>query len=884
MENTRILASFALFFTVISANAAQYVISTFAGGAIPPSPVDALSATIGYPSDLVRDSSGNLYFSSLNCVFKLDTKGVVTRIAGTGAGAYSGDGGPAASARLWAPEGLALDGSGNLYVADTNNNRIRRITPQGIIATVAGTGVSGFSGDGGPAVNAQLTSPAGVTFDGAGNLYIAEAARIRRVSTSGIITTFAGNGTAGFSGDNGAAIDAQIRAGKGLAADSSGNIYFSDMTDQRIRKIAVDGTISTIAGNVTLTPGTSGGPSSGDGGPAAEASLNLPSDVFVAASGRIYIPEPGAIRVIATDGTISSVSLPDQDPFAAINTIAVDSAGDIFASDASKRIREISASGAVSVLAGPGGTLSQQINEAPTQATFQGPQGVAVDSSGNVLIADTGSSLLWRVSPAGAITFIAHPGKPAGVAVDDAGNYYAAGAAEVTTAHFTGPEPPAPVTIANVIFPSGIAVDHSGNVFVADMINQQILKVARGGATTTYAGAGVRGFAGDGGPATAAQLSDPQGLAVDRAGNLYIADRGNERVRKVSTDGVITTVAGGGTDTSDGAIATSAGLVPKAVAVDEAGDIFIVDGFSLVQEVTTDGILHIIAGGHGGGYWGDGGPATSAGLSLAMGIAVDHAGNVYVAEAGNNIVRVLRPTNAPVLVSAVLDAATESAIPVTPGKIVAIYGGGLGPSDLKLNSPENGAFGTSVAGTNVTFNGIPAPMIYSSAGQAAAIVPYGVAGLDSAQVVVSSGLGTSAPYTVKIAAVAPSFFSQNGTGAGQIAAVNLDGTLNDAAHPVKTGDYISLYATGEGQTYPAGKDGALAMDVLPKPVLPVSVSVDGIAVTPTYAGAAPTEVSGLMQIVIQIPSGVKPGGYVPVVVKVGDGSTVEGSAWIAVRD
>jgi uncharacterized protein (TIGR03437 family) len=175
-------------------------------------------------------------------------------------------------------------------------------------------------------------------------------------------------------------------------------------------------------------------------------------------------------------------------------------------------------------------------------------------------------------------------------------------------------------------------------------------------------------------------------------------------------------------------------------------------------------------------------------------------------------------------------------------------------------------------------------MIYSSAGQTAAIVPYGVAGSASAQVVVSSSLGESAPYTVQIAAAAPSFFSQNGTGAGQIAAVNLDGTLNDAAHPAKIGEYISLYATGEGQTYPAGVDGALAMGVLPKPVLPVSVSVDGISVKPTYAGAAPTEVSGLMQVVIPIPAGVKASGYVPVVIKVGEGSTVEGSAWIAVRE
>jgi len=382
------------------------------------------------------------------------------------------------------------------------------------------------------------------------------------------------------------------------------------------------------------------------------------------------------------------------------------------------------------------------------------------------------------------------------------------------------------------------------------------------------------------------------GIAVDGAGNLYIADTGNFRIRKVSPTGIITTVAGGGTvafpppkpiPTGDGGLATMAILeFPTGVAVDGSGNIFIADDFTRIRKVTTDGIINTIAGNGTSGYYGDGGLATSAAMNGPVGVAVDSAGNVYVAEQSNNIVRLLTPNHAPVLVGAVLDAADESATAMTPGKIVVIYGSGLGPAAMDMNAPSNGAFGKQVAGTSVTFNGIAAPMIYASGSQAAAIVPYEIAGESAAQVVVTSQSGVSTAYSVPIAASAPSFFSLNGSGAGQIAAVNQNGVVNNAANPVAVGGYVSLYATGEGQTLPAGVDGALATTVYPTPVLPVSLTVGGIPVTPAYAGAAPTEVLGLMQIVVQIPPGVQPGGYVPVQLQVGSGSTASGAAWIAV--
>ncbi len=182
------------------------------------------------------------------------------------------------------------------------------------------------------------------------------------------------------------------------------------------------------------------------------------------------------------------------------------------------------------------------------------------------------------------------------------------------------------------------------------------------------------------------------------------------------------------------------------------------------------------------------------------GIAVDAANNLYITD--NNVVRLLQPTSQSVIVSAVFDAASESAIPITPGKIVVVYGDGLGPAILAQNEPSGGGFGSQTGGTSVNFNGIPAPMIYASATQISAIIPYGIAGSATAQMTVTSASGVSLPVTVPVASSAPSFFSANATGAGQIAAVNLDNSLNDATHPVKVGGYISLYATGEGQTNP----------------------------------------------------------------------------------
>jgi sugar lactone lactonase YvrE len=251
------------------------------------------------------DSAGNLYIADTlnNVVRKVSTTGTITTVAGTGAPSYSGDGGPATSAGLNSPTGVAVDSSGNLYVADQRNERIRKVTA-GVITTVAGNGTVGFSGDGGLATNAQLYYPEGIAVDGSGNLYIADSdnQRIRKVNTGGTISTIAGNGNVGFNCNNGTATGLALNHPSGVAVDGSGNLYIADYGNQCVRKVAA-GNIATVAGNGTASYG-------GDGGPATSAELNYPTGVAVDSSGDLYIADyvNSRVRMVNATGTITTVA------------------------------------------------------------------------------------------------------------------------------------------------------------------------------------------------------------------------------------------------------------------------------------------------------------------------------------------------------------------------------------------------------------------------------------------------------------------------------------------------------------------------------------------------------------------------------------------------
>jgi uncharacterized protein (TIGR03437 family) len=886
------LRALALLFLLSGASVAQqYVISTLAGGMPPLTPAVATGVSIGDPPRVAVGPSGSLYFGSLQCIFKVDSTGALIRVAGTGRSGVSGDGTPALNAQLQFPDGIAFDPAGNLYFTERDANLIRRISTTGIITTFAGTGASGYAGDGGAAISAQFNGPTGLTFDQAGNLFVADTGNnvVRRIAPDGTVTKVAGSGYAGYGGDGGPAIRADLNAPQGVAVDTSGYLYIADTFNNRVRRVAADGSIATFVANGY--PGFSG-----DGGPAGGATLFFPTDVAVDSAGNLYIADLGdsRIRKVAAGiiGTIagSAALAPAADGFSATSIrlsgptgLAVDTAGNVYIAEGSigsgsgltegdHRIWRVSPGGVLASVAGNGLDSFSGDAASASRAQLNTPSGMALDAAGNLFFADTLNHRIRRISPGGTITTVAGNALPG----------------------FSGDGGPA--SSAELDTPTAVAVDSQGNLYIADSANNRVRKVTADGTITTFAGNGNAALFGDGGPAAAAALHGPRGVALDAAGNLYIADAQNHCVRMVDTNGQISTVVpslnapravavapNGILYVSDDGIRVIAkgisgllggtdNLKPQALAVDSAGNVNYTTG-NQVQQVSANGTPSLVAGAGSCCYSGDGGPASAALLNQPSGLAVDPAGNVYIADTGNNAIRVAYLTTSGSFIRDVTNGASNLSGTMAPGEIVTIYGGGLGPAQLAQFVAAGGVAPKSLAGTTVLFNGIAAPILYAEADQVAAVVPYGVTGSQASIVVQYQGQSTAA-FPVALAASAPGLFTADTSGSGQALAINQDGTVNSPAHPAAPGSVLTLFATGEGQTAPAGIDGLIASSPVPKPALPLAVSVGGQPAAVQFAGGSAGEVAGVMRVDVQLPSGVS--GTAPVVLTVGYASSPAG--------
>jgi sugar lactone lactonase YvrE len=626
----------------------------------------------GFPDSVAVDPAGNLLIADTadSRVMVLAVKtgtfygvsmtaGHIYPIAGTGHAGYNGDGGPAIKAMLRHPSAAELDGNGNVLISDTHNGRIRVVAEHtgtsygqqmtaGHIYTIAGDGRTGFSGNFGPATNAEFGVPAGVRVDAAGNVLIADSGNnnVRFVAEhtgtfyghhriAGNIYPLAGGGLGGFSGDGGPARRASLGSPSDIAVDSAGNVLIADFENRRIRAVAAStGTFygqKMTAGDIYTIAGT--GNDSGDGGPATRAEFLGLAQVALDRSGNELITDANRVRVLAAaTGTFYGQSM---------------IAGNVY------------------LLAGVGGLGGFSGDGGPaTQAELEQPDGLVTDSAGNVLIADSGNSRV-RVVAAGTGTFYGQH--------MTAGNIYTI--AGNGTEGFSGDGGPA--TGAKLGFPDGVAVDAAGNVLIADTGNFRIRVVAASTGTFygqhmtagniyTVAGNGKPGFSGDGGPATSAAVDFADGVTVDAAGNLLIADTLINRIRVVAagtgtfygqhmTAGNIYTVAGGGTGgTGNGIPATSATLdQPPGVSVDAAGNLVLPDALhNLVRVVAehtgtfygvamTAGNIYTVAGDGTAGFSGDAGPGTSAETSNPDGVAVTPAGNLLITDTNNNRIRMV---------------------------------------------------------------------------------------------------------------------------------------------------------------------------------------------------------------------------------------------------
>jgi sugar lactone lactonase YvrE len=659
------------------AAAQEYTFTTFAGAASSGSADgSARTARFSGPRSVAVDSSGNVYVADAgnHTIRRINSLGGVTTLAGS-AGMRGSTNGPGSAARFNNPQGLAVDKVGNMFVADTGNQVVRKITSAGVVTTLAGSAGHRGNSDG-TGSTARFTDPDGIAVDVAGNAYVADTLNftIRKITPEGVVTTLAG--LAGQRGNaDGTRSAARFSTPQGIAVDRNGNIYVADSFNYTIRKVTPAGVVTTVAGRVN------GGSNDGQG---RDAGFGNPAGIAVDDSGNVFVADTSnsGIRKITPAGIVttlaggsSSGSADGVGRAAGFHLpygVAVDKSGHVYVADkGNDSIRKITSTGEVTTLAGLTGGSSGRTDGIGNAARFSFPHGLVVDRSGNLFVSDNNNHTIRKITPDGVVTTLAglagFSGQsdgnnnaarfylPSGMAIDSSGNLFVADCLNHTirkissegtvttwagiaeTADKGGSEDGA-VNVARFKQPRGIAADTSGNIYVADAGNSTIRRITPTREVTTLAGsAGNHGIA-DGNGSTA-RFNHPWGIAVDGLGNVYVADTDNHTIRKITPAGDVTSFAGSprvfGASHSNEKL--SEFFFPRGIVVDGLGAVFVAD-FSTIHQITPAGTVTTLAGlAHHRGS--DDGTESAARFHFVCGLALDAAGNLYVADSANHTIR-----------------------------------------------------------------------------------------------------------------------------------------------------------------------------------------------------------------------------------------------------
>lgn len=852
-----------------------------------------------------------------------------TTIAGN-AVTFRGNNEPVATAVFNSPAAIVAGKDGTLYVADTGNHRVRAISPSGIIRTVAGTGEPAFRGDGGSATSAALQSPSGVAIADDGTIYIADTAnhRIRKVSPDGVISTIAGEGHARFRGDGGPATAGSLNRPTSVHLDAAGNVYILDLENRRVRRVGRDGVIKTVAGAAGLKDYDMDPCCEDDELIAADKAQFLrPTALGVGPDGTLYIQHLFGIRISGPDGILrpwinfgtTQVPITAPTPVEDLRfyngtmhvgrdgTVLIDSTIGLL-TIANGIARLLSPSLGASSFTGDPATgdiaafdfvQAQMFRQRPDgsrlaiwrstesadllasiqQSTLDGRRTIATAPDGTLYIAETASGQILALEPGGILRVFA--GSRAGSSTLDGVR----------------------ASEARLFSPTWLAVDSKGTVFFAEPQFWRVRKIGPDGIIRSAL-------------TTAGHVLS---LKLDGRDRVYVLSSGNPaRVTRYENDGsnptVLMTDNGAGYSSSsqiglsatmavtpDGSVylgvpvqlpalpssllkvgppaPSNREIVPMeyrfgagGIAVGPTGETYIASG-NILKRRLPDGTLVTIRNGDGQGFRGEHGldSQPSIFLSTISDLTVDSAGTLFVADR-TSIRRIVpcQPAPAPVIRGVADWASGNQALKLAPGQIFSLYGLRLGPAEGALAMPdESGHYPTELAGTKVLINGKSAVLLYVGANQVNAIVPFDLDEQASAGLqVVRNGL-RSDTFGKLLGHYGPAILSIPAGGtSGWAVMINADGTINGPNSRAKAGSVVTIFASGLGRTDQAGEDGKVAT-TLKRPVHPVQITVGGQDAEVLYVGTSPGIVEGFMQINLRLPSGglgsieINPRDHVP---------------------